>query len=80
MLGGKRFNPPKAYRDACKIQRAIMLDMTTKLSPRERAELVKAWDTLEERKRILRGTPLPKPADMSKLRKQAAPAASNFVE
>lgn len=57
-----------------------MLDMTTKLSPRERAELVKAWDTLEERKRILRGTPLPKPADMSKLRKQAAPAASNFVE
>lgn len=50
----------KAYAQAVALQKLIMADIenpATKASVR--AGCVRAWDILEERKRILRGKPLP---------------------
>jgi hypothetical protein len=50
----------KAYRDACEQQELLMRDIrASETTPTQRAACVRAWTELEERKRILRGRPLP---------------------
>jgi hypothetical protein len=51
---------PKSYSQATELQailHATVLDKDTK--PADRASCARAWEVLEERKRILRGRPLP---------------------
>jgi hypothetical protein len=50
----------QAYLDALELQRELrkaVLDPTSKAS--DKASCARAWEVLEERKRILRGKPLP---------------------
>jgi hypothetical protein len=64
---------PKAYSQCVTIQALVQKDIenpTTK--PSIRAGCVRAWDILEERKRILRGKPLPGYL-RQELRKQTKP-------
>ena len=48
------------------------------LKPGELAQLAKAWDTLEERKRVLRMKPAPKPVEVSV--KPTKPKQVSFTE
>jgi len=59
------------YHVACQIQKKILAQMEGPLEPNQLASLSKAWDTLEERKRILRMKPLPKAQDVSAVREKA---------
>lgn len=73
--GMPRFQPN--YYVACRLQDRILntigvdpqtkkrvdLSLKTKLKPVELASLVKSWDLLEDRKRVLRGKGLPKPLE-----------------
>lgn len=46
--------------EAQEIQGLVMNDMRNpKTTPAARAQLARAWEAIEERKRILRGRPLP---------------------
>ena len=55
------------YHQCCEIQRLLMADMkNTATTPTQRASLAKAWDTMEDRKRILKGKGEPKPVDATK--------------
>ena len=48
------------------MQRFLYADATNdKTEPRDRAQVARAWDALEERKRILRMKPKPKDVDVS---------------
>ena len=46
------------------------------LSPGQMAQLVNAWETLEERKRKIRMKPLPKAVDVEKAKKKGPPVAT----
>lgn len=73
----------KPYRDAVKMQTVLMRDIENPATkPIERAQLARAWDALEERKRILKMKPLPKPIDVSanQGKQTRKPAANNFIE
>jgi hypothetical protein len=49
-----------AYKQAVGMQKLLIQDMLDpKTKPSVRAGIARAWDVLEERKRILRGNPLP---------------------
>lgn len=59
---------PKPYHDACALQRLLMSAAesgTTK--PSDLAQVARAWDVLEERKRVMRMKPAPRPIDTTKL-------------
>lgn len=63
------------YRQALAIQRILFSDIEAQgTKPIERAQLARAWETLENRKRILRGRGLPKPVDGAKPKQRAANA------
>lgn len=72
----------RAITEVLDMQHLIYVQSTqTDLKPKDRAALAKAWDTLEERKRILRGKPLPgslKPIAKSK-RKTIEPATFEMI-
>ena len=54
-----------AYLSVCKIQKILLRDIESdKTTPSQRASLAKAYDALEERKRILRKQPLPKAVEV----------------
>ena len=83
------FHTPQ-YHTACQMQKRILdamgLEMNhagrtpkpmkncPKLRPGDIANLVKSWDLLENRKRILRGKGLPKPLEAPQKPKKALPA------
>lgn len=60
-----RYGP--IYHQCCQIQKLLMADMQNGVTtPAQRASLAKAWDTIEDRKRILKGKGQPKPVDAEK--------------
>lgn len=67
-------------RQCLEAQKVIYSDLVSPLTePKERCNLTRAWDILEERIRILRGKPLPgalKPESKSKRK----PAAMHVLE
>lgn len=76
--GYSRTNRPhyaRAYSEAIEIQATLKADIdSSETTPAARAQLARAWDTLEERKRILRNRPLPgslKPEPKSKTKRKA---------
>lgn len=89
-----RWSP--SYHTACQIQKKILSAMgleflqsgqTPKpiekgppLTPGELSSLSKAWDTLEDRKRILRFKPLPKAQDVPIKKGAARPPRATFQE
>lgn len=54
-------------------------DRNLKVKPMELAALVKAWDVLEDRKRVIRMKPVPRPIDVTKEQKKTGKPAS-FIE
>jgi hypothetical protein len=57
---GARRRPAHALRQLCDMQDVLFSDATNiELTAKDRAACACAWDKLEERKRILRGKPLP---------------------
>jgi len=61
------------YSIACQIQKRILVHMNDdKLSHKDLAALTSAWNTLEERKRILRMKPKPRSIDVNPTAKKAA--------
>lgn len=68
--------------DAFVIQELLMRDMkSADTLPAARAQLARAWECLEERKRILRMRPKPKDIDVStKKPRTRTPPAPNFTE
>ena len=74
----------KPYLQAVQMQSFLLEDAinpTTK--PSDRAQVARAWDVLEDRKRVLKGKGAPKPVDTVALheakRKRAKPS-SGFTE
>jgi hypothetical protein len=66
---------PKPYRDAVKIQTLLIKDLeNVETTPAARAQLARAWDCLEERKRVMKMKPAPKPIDVSLNQKPKANA------
>lgn len=64
------------YHAAVKMQRLLMKDIENPMTtPKDRAQLVRAWDALADRKRILRNKGLPKAVDPLK-KPYASPRAS----
>lgn len=74
------------YHTACKLQDKILETIGVArvrgkvmpapgvpLKPSDLSSLIKAWDTLEERKRVLRMKPAPKAIDVS-VKEKKAPA------
>jgi len=62
---------PKAYYTACQIQNILMQKISDpRTSALAVAQLSRAWNEIEERKRILAGKPLPKSVDVTKLKEQ----------
>jgi hypothetical protein len=60
--GGTRIRPGRriAIRQALQIQQRVFEEsLKSGVKPSDLAQLARAWDCLEERKRILRGRPLP---------------------
>lgn len=84
---GMFWNPQ--YHTACQIQKKILesmglefqranqtpkpIEKAPKLKPAELCSLAKAWELIENRKRILRNKGLPKSIDADKPRKAARP-------
>jgi hypothetical protein len=60
-----RGRPAKPFNQACQLQRvAYDLVMDSETKPSDCAQLIRAWEVLEERKRILRMRPKPKDIEM----------------
>ena len=51
-----------------------------KLSPKDLCSLTAAWDTLENRKRILRNKPLPKAQEVERPKDKRRPVHETFRE
>jgi hypothetical protein len=65
-----------AYYTACEIQDTLKMDIDApKTAPAARAQLARAWDALEERKRVLRMKPAPKPIDTTKMHPKHRPGS-----
>lgn len=74
------FYPPNYHR-ALKIQDALYADaVNPNTKPSDRAQLARAWDVLEDRKRIIRMIPAPKPADAAVRDKAKRSAPKGFSE
>lgn len=57
---------PKAYAQALSMQAALLKDaLDEETAPAARAQVARAWNELEERKRIMRMKPKPKDIDVS---------------
>lgn len=70
----------ESYRNCLEIQR-LLVDDIRQASPKERPALVKAFDTILERKRILRMKPLPKAVDVTQMpRRMRAAAIAEHIE
>jgi hypothetical protein len=64
-------NPPSPFKQARRLQQIAMRDCEDpKVKPHIRAALMRAWCDLEERVRVLKMKPLPKPVDVTKLAEQ----------
>jgi hypothetical protein len=74
--GSTRIRPGRrhALRQALQIQERVYEEsLKSGVKPSDLAQLARAWDCLEERKRILRGRPLPGSLKPEKLKRNAKP-------
>lgn len=70
-----------AYQQIVAIQRRLYNDaMNEKVTASARAQVARAFDVLEERKRILKMRPKPKDVEVSVLPKKSRKSASAFAE
>jgi hypothetical protein len=73
---------PPNYHKCLKLQEALYNDvLNPETTPAARAQLARAWECLEERKRIIRKIPKPKDVDVSHLqKKKTIPHTAELLE
>jgi hypothetical protein len=67
------------YHDCCTFQKKIKAKLEEPLDSSDISALVRAWDLLEDRKRIIKGRGVPKPEEPAKP-KRKVPVAGMFRE
>ncbi len=80
-IAGKLAKERSPYQQAVELQRQLLVDaLSPETSPVARAQVARAWDVLEDRKRVLKGKGAPKQVDYEAVKPKRQSTSSGFSE